>query len=497
MKKSSFIYVISMASCLMLFSTYIFGQQPAALPGVLGQVQAGTLGDISSGATWTTLGPLPYPVNTVNPLNGVIRTGLRLNDRGQFGMFYLAEDGAAENVNIAFGQDSVNQVNFKFIQNQTAAGGTNNSDILTITHSGVGVLTDPNESAALDVLGQYPSHISNPNSPDPYRKNFGIRSRGGDIGIFCDAMRIGGYFNVQNPNYAANGYTAGTAYGVYSLANNAAQTNIAVRARAINGTVENRAVYATAPGAADWAGYFQGRSFTTADEWTPSDADLKTEIEDIRNSLEKIMELKPKGYKFIQEGNESFGFERGPQVGFLSQDVEKILPNFVTEVNLIDDDAETGEIKSSRKIKALSYTKFIPLLTAAIQEQQAQIEELTNRVDELENGNVPVKNRTGLQPNNGTNPNEVKPRVLDQATLFQNSPNPFSQQTTIKYQLPPTYEQATIYIFNMNGQKVQAYHNLTGDVLTIEGGFLSAGMYYYNLVIDGQEIDMKRMVLTD
>ena len=56
---------------------------------------------------------------------------------------------------------------------------------------------------------------------------------------------------------------------------------------------------------------------------------------------------------------------------------------------------------------------------------------------------------------------------------------------------------ATIYIYNMNGPQLQQY-GITGkgkQSVTINGSSFQPGMYLYALV-DGKEVDTKRMILT-
>jgi hypothetical protein len=86
---------------------------------------------------------------------------------------------------------------------------------------------------------------------------------------------------------------------------------------------------------------------------------------------------------------------------------------------------------------------------------------------------------------------------LDECKLQQNSPNPFSQSTTIRYTLPQTGKQAQMVISNTAGNVVRQIPLQPGTgSITIEGGALSAGIYYYSLYVDGSLIDTKQMILT-
>jgi chaperonin cofactor prefoldin len=102
-----------------------------------------------------------------------------------------------------------------------------------------------------------------------------------------------------------------------------------------------------------------------------SDINLKDNIRPIESALFKVQQIR--GVTF--DWNEKAGKleqEKGHDVGLIAQEVEKVLP----EVIQIRKDG----------IKAISYEKVVPLLVEAIKEQQVTIENLTKRIELLENG---------------------------------------------------------------------------------------------------------------
>ena len=103
---------------------------------------------------------------------------------------------------------------------------------------------------------------------------------------------------------------------------------------------------------------------------TTSDYRLKTEISDF-NALEIITNLKPKKFKIGDAINKSFGF--------IAHELQEYLPQAVT--------GEKDEIKEdgTPKYQQVDYSQLTGLLVKAIQEQQAQIEELKNKLNK--NGN--------------------------------------------------------------------------------------------------------------
>jgi hypothetical protein len=93
-----------------------------------------------------------------------------------------------------------------------------------------------------------------------------------------------------------------------------------------------------------------------------SDLRLKSKIVPLTTSLATVMQLNPVHYvKKESLSSTTYTLEEN---GFIAQEIQKILPYLVQE----------GTDKD--KLLSLNYVSLIPLLTKAIQEQQAQIEEL-------------------------------------------------------------------------------------------------------------------------
>ncbi len=89
--------------------------------------------------------------------------------------------------------------------------------------------------------------------------------------------------------------------------------------------------------------------------------------------------------------------------------------------------------------------------------------------------------------------------INDNNFLYQNTPNPFSKSTIIKYKLASNAVEASIMIFNMQGNLIETRKGLDSQKgeITIYGYELKPGMYMYSLIIDGKKIDTKRMILTE
>ena len=83
------------------------------------------------------------------------------------------------------------------------------------------------------------------------------------------------------------------------------------------------------------------------------------------------------------------------------------------------------------------------------------------------------------------------------AWLSQNSPNPFKTNTQIQYSLPAKYNNAKLVVYNATGRLIRAI-TLTGNgmqTFNLNGADLAAGIYYYNLVVDGTSLNAKKCIV--
>jgi len=90
-----------------------------------------------------------------------------------------------------------------------------------------------------------------------------------------------------------------------------------------------------------------------------SDRDLKTDIADLEDALDKVTELEGKTYTFKKPDK----FGRGKQLGFIAQDVEGVFPQLVSD---------TGDYKS------LDYANMSAALAEAVKELDIKVED--NRI---------------------------------------------------------------------------------------------------------------------
>jgi len=211
---------------------------------------------------------------------------------------------------------------------------------------------------------------------------------------------------------------------------------------------------------------------------------------------------------------------------FLAEELQQVFPELVS---VFDD----GEEDSIPKL-AINYTGMIPILTAAINEQQEIITTQQAEIHQLQTENVQQQAEIGVlqqiafvQEKDLTELQKVVsllreavlkcckeagdiPPVYRDTTnnnnslikqvpiLYQNTPNPFSSNTEISCDIPTAFSSAFIYIYNLQGVELMSFPIVqTGyNTVTIYASALPAGMYLYTLVVDNQIVDTKRMILT-
>ncbi len=222
-----------------------------------------------------------------------------------------------------------------------------------------------------------------------------------------------------------------------------------------------------------------------------SDENLKKEIKDIDSVISKLVKLRPVSYKMLSKKEYEASLGKEPpsfaddqtktQVGLIAQEVQQVFPELVSQMD--------------SNYLGISYTEFIPLLIKGLQEQQEIIDILQSRIDLIETDCCAKSEnlKSGFTGESNSKPES------EGAKLLQNIPNPFSAQTTIRFEIPETIRSAQLHICNMTGtllKTITVNQRSEGNVVINANEFV-AGMYLYSLVCDGRIIDTKQMLLTE
>ena len=261
---------------------------------------------------------------------------------------------------------------------------------------------------------------------------------------------------------------------------------------------------------------------------TSSDERLKTEIKPLVDEIDKLYLLQGKFYKktllptkgLVEEFVEEFikqdeittedkeiiskpeEITEFPEYGFLAQELKDIFPDLVSQ------DAEG--------YYSINYIGLIPVIVEAlkdqkqqneaqqtqVEKQQAQINEQQQQIDELKSTCCAPKPRSAeviIDEGDESEGGVLNVFVMEQAQLYQNTPNPFNQSTQIKFFVPENIGKALLCIYDLQGKQLKQTV-LTQRGYGIETVFASefpAGIYLYALLADGNQVDVKRMILTE
>ena len=231
-------------------------------------------------------------------------------------------------------------------------------------------------------------------------------------------------------------------------------------------------VYTSVPGR--YAGYFLGDTYvngilTATSLVTPSDMRLKTNVETLDNeAINNLLKLDIISYNYKTEVQENKVSNR--HYGLSAQELKEIYPDLVYE-------GQDGYL-------GVNYVELVPVLIRAIQELKEEID--------------------GLRGQNATRRSATRESTTDvgkvaskRNILYQNTPNPFNGQTVIRFQLAENVSDAAICIFDMQGKMLREYPvSSTTESVSVNGYELGQGMFLYSLIVNGQEIDTKKMIIT-
>ena len=252
----------------------------------------------------------------------------------------------------------------------------------------------------------------------------------------------------------------------------------------------------------DYAGYFAGSvnvrgDFTTPNVFIPTDSRLNENVvslnergvetntldnllamnvieynmksrlsDELPNSIEEDDEEKVReAYEYLKKDEMKMASRR--HFGIDAEELQKVYPDLVLE-------GQDGYL-------AVNYVELVPLLIRSIQE-------LKQELDAVKGSDAARKAPSAT----GVSAAKVNGNVL-----YQNTPNPFKEQTVIRFRLVDNVQDASICIFDMTGKQLKKLPISSGmESVSIGSYELGEGMFLYSLIVNGQVIDTKRMALS-
>ena len=107
---------------------------------------------------------------------------------------------------------------------------------------------------------------------------------------------------------------------------------------------------------------------------SPSDITLKENVELITDKeIDSVLEVCPRKYNFISDSGKKTHY------GIIAQELESLLPELVTSIEINDNDNDNDNVTHS--IKTVNYIELIPLLICKMQKMQQEIDKLKGEVN--------------------------------------------------------------------------------------------------------------------
>ena len=349
---------------------------------------------------------------------------------------------------------------------------------------------------AVGTNGAYHCGLRGENPTTGFNSNYGV------VGGIIYGESSGRAFGVYGVGWKGSTPTNGRSYGVYGYAGNATDGyNYGAYGYLVSDR-DGAAVYGTLDGDYEvdgqYAGYFKGDvhiegDLTVDGTYPSSDIKLKKDVrvieENVISKLEglQVIRFKKKHYSEYKELSDTTDLTKitaeleserftKDRIGLIAQELQLTFPEVVKETN-------SGYL-------AVDYNQLIPILVKAITEQQVKLEELQAAIESGEALKGAAINT--ISPDSQSSEAGI-------SFLYQNAPNPFTEETTVSFSLDEMVGAATLYIYDMSGKQLRSYilHERGDSKINIIGEELDAGMYMYSLVADGALIGTKQMILTD
>ena len=297
---------------------------------------------------------------------------------------------------------------------------------------------------------------------------------------------------LQGSAYMGSPSSGNKAVGVFGIAGNGSAGHNMGVAGYLGGSRNGAAIFGTTYDNMNYtipsmyAGFFNGSIYITGNAHassfvTTSDLRLKKNVESAKDNegdyrfLDRVLDMNVIEYNLIDHVNgdntkdgKNVSIEDQRHIGLAAQELRELFPDLVVE-------GQDGYL-------AVNYVELVPVLIRSIQELKEELDEVKGTGEAQK-----APSASGIA-NSKANAKNV---------LYQNTPNPFKEQTVIRFRLADDAQDAAICIFDMSGKTIKKLPISSGMKSVSIGGYeLGEGMFLYSLIVNGQEIDTKKMVIS-
>lgn len=105
-----------------------------------------------------------------------------------------------------------------------------------------------------------------------------------------------------------------------------------------------------------------------------SEKDIKTNVVNITNALEKVKQLEPVTYEYNTHKYKLLQLQEGKTYGFIADQFQNVFPEMVYDKHVSD--LNSKQVHRDLIIKKMDIESLIPVLVASIKELEAEVEKL-------------------------------------------------------------------------------------------------------------------------
>lgn len=316
-----------------------------------------------------------------------------------------------------------------------------------------------------------------------------------------------GCYNIggEGVAYSPTTRNTGRAFGLRGVAGNCTSGyNFGVLG-ALQGSQAGAAIFGTTSGKTlglsvdgRYAGYFDGNVKVTGslqgDVVNSADVNAKNTqtLRPINSALDGIASANPFMYIVrtqVPDIGTGIVLDSATQTGTVAPISDPVAPfgksYYALDVNAVKQSFPALIIKDAQGNEYVNYTQLVPILVQAIKELKTELDDLKEAV--ASSGTRKVNAATNIATN-----------TLDEGwgSISQNTPNPFTGQSTVRVSVPDDASDAYIDILTLNGASVKRIPVSNGlSEVSLSSFEFAPGTYLYTLVVNGKVSETRRMIV--
>lgn len=113
------------------------------------------------------------------------------------------------------------------------------------------------------------------------------------------------------------------------------------------------------------------------------DSTIKINTQPVQNPLKSIIRLEPKMFEYDTQNFKQLRLDKGGKFGFMAENMQEVFPSLVGEKSISYLFSKNSYRTAT--IKTIDESALIPVLVAALKEQQVEIEKLKSAMADLRN----------------------------------------------------------------------------------------------------------------